>query len=82
VSACDGPLTIMTDRILAAKVGQAFLPAGRPPPHAPSDSSPSQNGGTPQRAPRNLFAYRFAFFTFGGTGGGGANVMITISSRA
>ena len=29
MSACDGPSTIMTDRILAAKVGQAFLPAGR-----------------------------------------------------
>ena len=44
MSACDGPSTIMTDRILAAKVGQAFLPAGRPAPESLSSSAPSQTG--------------------------------------
>ena len=37
-----------------------------------------QNGGTPPRAPRNFWAYLFAFFTFGGAGGGGANAMVTV----
>ena len=44
MSACDGPSTIMTDRILAAKVGQAFLPAGRPSPESLSSSAPAQTG--------------------------------------
>jgi hypothetical protein len=44
VSACDGPSTIMTDRILAAKVGQAFLPAGRPSSESLSSSAPAQTG--------------------------------------
>jgi len=38
-----------------------------------------RDGGTLQRAPRNFFAYPFAFFTLGGGGGGGANVMITVA---
>ena len=38
-----------------------------------------RDGATPQRAPRNLFAYPFAFFTFGGGGGGGANVLISVA---
>ncbi|MEI8242518.1 MAG: M48 family metallopeptidase [bacterium] len=38
-----------------------------------------RDGGTLQRAPRNFFAYPFAFFTFGGTGGGGANALITVA---
>lgn len=44
VSVCDGPSTIMTDRILAAKVGQAFLPAARPSPESHSSSAPAQTG--------------------------------------
>lgn len=38
-----------------------------------------RNGEVLQRAPRNFFAYPFAFFTFGGGGGGGANAMITVA---
>ncbi len=33
----------------------------------------------PERAPRHPLAYFFAFFTFGGAGKGGANVMITVA---
>lgn len=38
-----------------------------------------RDGNTLQRAPRNFFAYPFAFFTFGGGGGGGMSVMITVA---
>jgi adenine-specific DNA-methyltransferase len=38
------PLIALVDRILAAKVRQAFLPAGQPSPATLSSSSPSQTG--------------------------------------